>query len=100
MTLKISVRNPQMRPYQKSVDTAWHPQHRSHGCRHPPPSAHRNRFVRWDIEQMSEGLIPALWLGLLKIGSVRLDVPPALLARGHAAGPDVFLPFQSALLVS
>jgi hypothetical protein len=70
-----------------------------HGCRHPPPPAHPNRFVWWDIEQVSEGLIPALWSGLLKIGSVWLVLTPALLAIGHAAGPDALLPFQSALLV-
>jgi hypothetical protein len=36
----------------------------------------------------------------LKIGSVWLDTTPALLAIGHAAGPDALLPFQSALRVS
>ena len=100
MTLNITLWITPMRQFQAFMDTGSPPQDRRHGCRHPPPSTHRNRFVRWDIEQMSEGLIPALWLGLLKIRSVRLDVPPALLARGHAAGPDVLLPFQSALLVS
>ena len=90
MTLNIS----------NSMDAAPCPRVRHHGCRHPPPSAHPNLFVRWGIERMSEGLIPALWSGLLKIGSVWLDVTPALLAIGHAAGPDVLVPFQSAQLVS
>jgi len=90
MTLNIS--NP--------MDAAPRPRVRHHGCRHPPPSTRPNRFVRWDIERVSEGLIPALWSGLLKIGSVWLDVTPTLLAMGHAVGPDALPPFQSALLVS
>ena len=100
MILNLSSRIPYMRQYQISVDAAPCRRDRHHGCRHPPPSAHPNLFVRWDIERMSEGLIPALWSGPLKIGSVWLDVTPALQAIGHAAGPDVLLPFQSALLVS
>jgi len=100
MTLNLSSRIPFMRQYQISVDAAPCPPHRHYGCRHPPPSAHPNLFVRWGIERLSEGLIVALRSGLLKIGSVWLDVTPALLAIGHAAGPDVLVPFQSALLVS
>jgi len=100
MTLNLSSRIPFMRQYQISVDAARCPPHRHYGCRHPPPSAHPNRFVRWDIERVSEGLIPARWLGLFKIGSVGLDVTPALRTVGDAAGPDALLPFQSALLVS
>ena len=100
MTLNHSSGIPYMRQYQISVDAAPCPPHRHYGCRHPPPSTRSNRFVRWDIERVSEGLIPALWSGPLKIGSVWLDVTPALRTVGDAAGPDALLPFQSALLVS
>ena len=86
MTLNIS----------NSMDAAPCRRDSSHGCRHPPPSAPPDLFV----ERMSEGSIPALWSGQLKIGSVWLDVTPALHALGHAAGPDALLPFRSALLVS
>ena len=58
MTLEIGVCIPQMGPYQRSVDTASHPQDKRHRCRHPPPSARRNQFV-------------------LKIGSVVPYVTPA-----------------------
>ena len=100
MTLNLSSGIPNMRQHQIWVDAASCPRHRHYGCRHPPPSAHPNQFVRWGIERLSEGLIPALWSGLLKIGSVWLGTTPALLAIGHAAGPDALLPFQSALRVS
>ena len=95
MTLNLSSRIPYMRQYQISVDGAPCPPHRHYGCRHPPPSAPPDLFV----EGMREGSIPALWSGLLKIGSVWLDVTPALHALGHAAGPDALPPFRSALLV-
>ena len=58
MTLKIGVGIPQMRPHQRSVDTASHPQDKRPRCRHPPPPARRNQFV-------------------LKTGSVVLYVTPA-----------------------
>ena len=99
MTLNISVCTPQLRAYQNSIGPSSRPQYRRHRCRHPPPSARPNPFVRRDFEQMSEGLIPALWSGLLKIGSVWPDITPARLALGRAAR-DTLLPFQSALLVS
>jgi len=76
MTLDFGLCIPPMRQCQNSVDAAPCRRDTRHGCRHPPPSTHRNRFVRWNIERMSEGLIPALWSGLLKIGSVGLDVTP------------------------
>jgi len=100
MSLNFGLCIPQLRQCQNSMDAAPCPRDRHHGCRHPPPSTHRNRFVRWNLERMSEGLIPARWLGLFKIGSVGLDVTPALRTVGDAAGPDALLPFQSALLVS
>jgi len=70
MTLNIGVCIPQMRPYQKSVDTAPRPQDRRHGCRHPPPPAHPNHSAKWHFERMSAGVVAALRSGLLKISSV------------------------------
>ena len=63
MTLNIS----------NSMDAAPCRRDSSHGCRHPPPSAHPSLFV----ERMIEGLIAAIRLGLLKIGSMWLYVTPA-----------------------
>ena len=100
MTFTATLWITHVKQFQTFVDAVSCPQLTRHGCRHPPPCARRNRFIRWDFEQMSEGSIPALWSCLLKIGSVWLDVPPSLPAIGHAAGPDALLPFQSALLVT
>jgi hypothetical protein len=77
MTLNISVCIPQMGQCQKSVDSASHPQERRHGCRHPPPPAHPNQFIRWNSERVDEGVVTALRSGLLKIGSMWLYVTPA-----------------------
>ena len=100
MTLAASFWITHVKQFQAFMDAGSRPQDRHHGCRHPPPSARPNPFVRRDFEQMSEGLIPALWSGLLKIGSVWPDITPARLALGRAAARDTLLPFQSALLVS
>jgi len=77
MTLNIGVCIPQMRPYQRSLDAPLRPQGRLHGCRHPPPPARPNQFIRWNSERVDGGVVTTRPSGLSKTGSVGLHVTPA-----------------------